>query len=221
MNTDPVRAYVLEGIAASRLRPEQKLPTEREFSIMFRRPRSAVRKALTILEAEGRIERHVGRGTFVTPTAKDARETPGLDPDVGPAELITARLVFEPNLADVVVSNANGADFRRLDSAIAAMAGAASLEAYEGHDAAFHLAIAQATHNELLVRMAQILVAARRNASWGRLKEKQGTFAPARRRQVRSEHEAILAAVKERDADLLRRRIQDHLLGVRRNLFGY
>lgn len=217
---DPVRNFVLQGIAQGSLKTEQKLPTERELANRFRRPRSAVRKALMILEAEGRILRHVGRGTFVAEvTEATAAELANLEPDASPSELLEARLVFEPSLVAPVASNATGADFRRMEECLSAAASAQSLEAYEQQDDAFHVAIARGTHNSLLIRTAELLSAARRNAAWGLLKQRSGTFNAQRRAEVRAEHLGILEALKQRDEDLARERLYDHISRVRSNLF--
>lgn len=216
---DPVRTFLLEGIASGALRPEQKLPTERELARRFGRPRSAVRKALIILEAEGRILRHVGRGTFVTEASgASAGGSADLDPDASPSELLEARLVFETSLVALVASNATSADFDTMEECLSAAAGAQTLEVYEQQDEAFHLAIARATHNSLLIRTAELLSAVRNNAAWGRLKQRSGTFDPERRAEVRAEHLGILEALKQRDEDLARERLHGHLVRVRFNL---
>src|SRR5579871_4674449 len=42
-----------------------RLPTERQLAASLGATRTSVRRALTVLEAEGRISREVGRGTFL------------------------------------------------------------------------------------------------------------------------------------------------------------
>jgi DNA-binding FadR family transcriptional regulator len=218
-NDDPIRNFILQGIATSALKPKQKLPTERQLSSDFSRPRSAVRKALLILEAEGHVVRHVGRGTFVTEGSAAWTDTArGAELDVSPAELLDARLAFEPSLAPLVTSNATSADFRRMEQVLSAAAGAATLDAYEEQDDAFHFAIATATHNNLLIRMALTFSAARRNATWGQLKQRSGALDSTRRAEVEAEHLGILEALRERDEGLSRDRLHAHLLGVRLNL---
>lgn len=221
IHDDPIRSFVLQGIAFGTLKPNQKLPPERQLADRFCKPRSAVRNALLILEAEGKLFRQVGRGTFVVDVGKQLRdELRDVEPDASPAELLDARLVFEPSLVPMVASNATGADFRRMEEALSAAAVASSLDAYEEHDDAFHLAIAEATHNSLLIGTARSLSAARRNAAWGQLKQRSGAFDPTRRAQVRTEHLGIFAALKERDETLARDRLRDHLAGVRFKLLS-
>src|SRR5438270_10055612 len=47
------------------LEPGSRLPTERKLSVDLGVTRSSVRHALDILQAQGRISREVGRGTFL------------------------------------------------------------------------------------------------------------------------------------------------------------
>src|SRR5215468_8858411 len=47
------------------LRRGSRLPTERQLAVNLGASRTSVRRALTVLEAEGRISREVGRGTFL------------------------------------------------------------------------------------------------------------------------------------------------------------
>jgi GntR family transcriptional regulator len=54
--------YIQEGV----WQPGQRIPTENELSKKYGVSKITVRQALAILAKEGRIERHAGRGTFVT-----------------------------------------------------------------------------------------------------------------------------------------------------------
>jgi len=47
------------------LGPGSRLPTERQLALDMGATRSSVRHALAVLQAEGRISREVGRGTFL------------------------------------------------------------------------------------------------------------------------------------------------------------
>jgi GntR family transcriptional regulator len=56
--------------------PGDILPSEKEFQAEYKLSRTTVRQALKELEAEGRLSRHRGRGTFVT----QPKVTHGLEP---------------------------------------------------------------------------------------------------------------------------------------------
>jgi DNA-binding GntR family transcriptional regulator len=61
-----VRAW----LGQSHLAPGSRLPPERALVETLRLSRPELRKALAVLEYEGRIARQVGRGTFVTDRPK-------------------------------------------------------------------------------------------------------------------------------------------------------
>src|ERR1700722_7314322 len=56
---------VLAGAKGAGLGPGSWLPTERRLALALGVTRSSVRHALALLEAQGRISREVGRGTFL------------------------------------------------------------------------------------------------------------------------------------------------------------
>src|ERR1700674_1476206 len=58
------------------LGPGSRLPTERQLALDMGATRSSVRHALAVLQAEGRISREVGRGTFLRDTTP---RLPGTD----------------------------------------------------------------------------------------------------------------------------------------------
>jgi len=49
-----------------------RLPTERALAERFGVARNTIRRAMDFLESDGLITRHLGRGTFITPTTLDA-----------------------------------------------------------------------------------------------------------------------------------------------------
>ena len=67
MNTaqkDPVQALITL-LESGQYPPQSKMPPERALAVKLGITRTALRKALSTLEAQNRIWRHVGRGTFV------------------------------------------------------------------------------------------------------------------------------------------------------------
>ncbi|HSM39403.1 MAG TPA: winged helix-turn-helix domain-containing protein, partial [Afifellaceae bacterium] len=58
---DAMRSF----LADQKLSLNLRLPPERELCKHFGVSRSELRKALAVLESEGQIWRHVGRGTFI------------------------------------------------------------------------------------------------------------------------------------------------------------
>src|SRR5438128_1040595 len=107
-------------------------------SEQFQVPRSAIRDALSVLEAEKRIVRIVGSGTYVaapndtTPVKGFERSTQS---DTSPAEIMEARLLVEPRLAVLVIANATAADFERMDNCNRHAERADGFEEFEHWDA--------------------------------------------------------------------------------------
>jgi DNA-binding FadR family transcriptional regulator len=218
-----IREFILNAAADGTLSPGIKLPTERELAQRFALPRNAVRKMLAQLEAEGKITRHVGRGTFL---ANDNNVAPGNEAfpfdsvaHTSPAELMEARLRIEPALAELIATNATPSDFVRMETCLEKSERAATLDEFELWDAALHQALATATHNRFVIRVLDLVAALRQQAEWGKLKDRIVT--PERRIKYQEEHRDIVRALKARDADLARQRITDHLQHARRNLFGF
>jgi DNA-binding FadR family transcriptional regulator len=216
-----IRDFIVKAAAEGTLAPGARLPTERELSKRFSVPRNAVRKTLSQLEAEGSITRHVGRGTFIAPLFGGAdTKFPALGvADTSPAELMEARLRIEPALAELIVTNATPADFDRMEGCLDRAERAATLDEFELWDAALHEALAAATHNRFVIRVLDMVTAARQQAEWGKLKDRIVT--QERRTEYQEEHRAIVRALKARDADLARAMVLAHLHHARRNLFGY
>ncbi|HEX5464844.1 MAG TPA: FCD domain-containing protein [Burkholderiales bacterium] len=215
-----VRAYLTQAIARGALAPGRKLPTERELAEQFHAPRSAVRKVLTVLEVKGCITRSVGRGTFVADTnthANDLLSATGLD--ASPAQIMEVRLLFEPGLADLVVRNATASDFVQFELCLEKAESMRSLEEFELWDSALHQAIAAATHNNLAIRISQMINALRQQAEWGTLK--RHSLTPERRLAYQKEHRELVESLKARDSDGARALLVAHLSHVRRSLLGF
>jgi DNA-binding FadR family transcriptional regulator len=213
-----IREFILAGAADGSLAAGNRLPTERELAKRFSVPRNAVRRTLAQLEAEGSITRHVGRGTFLAGRAPVPGRPDGVA-HTSPAELMEARLRIEPALAELVATNATPADFERMETCLERAERASSLDEFEMWDAALHEALAQATHNRFVIRVLDMVTAARQQAEWGKLKNRIVT--PERRIRYQEEHREIVQALRERDAERARAAIMAHLQHARRNLFGY
>lgn len=220
-DADVVRQFILTSIATGALCKGAKLPTERELAERFSRSRSAVRKSLTFLEAEGAVVRRVGSGTYVAGGVNTRPASEAEWKQVSLNQLIEARLAIEPQLAAVAIGNATDADIDLLACWLDRCRTVTTVDAFEEADYGFHLAIAKATHNELLIRAYETISDVRGSEHWRNLKMKRHLDAPGRRSDVYAEHTTIFDAIRDRDPEEARRHMLDHLLGVRRNLFAF
>ncbi|MGK5113533.1 MULTISPECIES: FadR/GntR family transcriptional regulator [unclassified Geodermatophilus] len=210
-----LRALLDEGAAEGSLVPGAKLPTERELVERLSAPRSAIRRALDVLEEEGLVFRHVGRGTFLSELAQRRADAPA---DTSPAEIMQVRLVIEPPVAALAARVATQADLNRITVCLEGGGASAEFEAFESWDAKLHRAIAEAAHNGLLMNMFDVMNTARQLPVWGSLKRRTST--PERRRCYHVEHTAIVEALCDRDPDGAEKTMRTHLENVGDNLLG-
>ena len=213
---DRVRALLDEGVRRGELSVGARLPTERSLAESLGAPRTAVRSALASLEREGRISRHVGRGTFLAESAVADLADPV---QTSPAEIMTTRLLVEPEIAALAARHATQADLDHVRHCLTRGNAATTYEDFEAWDAAFHRAIAAGARNGLLLRLFDTMNAARDLPVWGSIKRRSST--PQRRRGYEDGHQLVVDALAERDPDAARDRMRDHLLEVRTNLLGH
>src|SRR5579864_2178388 len=88
---DALAELILERCSEASARPGGRLPTERQLASDLGVTRTMIRHALAVLEAEGRISREVGRGTFIRDAGSwRGGTTPAMaaSDDVGPAHVM-------------------------------------------------------------------------------------------------------------------------------------
>ena len=217
-----LRDTIFDKLRSRAWRAGHRIPTERALSEEFGLSRSTVRRVLVDFKRQRLITQTVGSGTYVAEHVHDALSE--LAPAAGaravsPAELMSARLVLEPALIDMVTGNATAADFARMEECNHHAEASTTLEAFEKWDAALHEAIAEAAHNSFITGVFRLMNDVRSQSEWGVLKRRSAT--PERRLEYQQEHRALVAALKQRDAERARALCLAHLLHVRTNMLGY
>jgi len=200
----------------------QQLPPERRLAEDYGVARNTVRLALRRLESEGLLIRHVGRGTFVRDGAGRRRvEGGGLSPRLraaSPADVMEVRLILEPRAAALAANRANADDLFRIQGAYRNSVAAKGLSEFEHWDAQLHLAIVEATKNAMLIDYCVTINAIRNEPAWYHLKKR--TVTAELRSVYDRQHDAMVAAIVDRDPEAARDRTHDHLATVRDNLLG-
>ncbi|MBP2811923.1 FadR/GntR family transcriptional regulator [Acinetobacter baumannii] len=153
-------------IVSGEISENEKLPSEVDLCEEYKVSRPVFREAIRVLNAKGLTYSRPKIGTVVRPK----EEWHLLDPDVlfwliqtTPEHeffktLSTVRRVLEPELAYIAASTANEEDIERIKQAYEGMEKAITVEEFIEPDIQFHLAIAKATHNDLLAYMSKMLV---------------------------------------------------------------
>ena len=208
-----LRAYL-----AQQQRPvNSRLPTERELCRALGVTRTAVRKALATLEAEGQLWRHVGKGTFVgTRPIEDLTDIATITGRTNPVEVMRTRELIEPEIARLAALNATGRDIEEMRLCMAKSRSAETWRQYESWDNRLHRVVAQATGSTLLLALFDTLNAVRRAVVWGRLRPNKPQ--PAADHHSFTEHAEIVTAIAERDMDRAAAAMRRHLESVERNL---
>lgn len=184
-----------------------RLPPERDLALQLGVSRPSVREALIALEVEGLVEVRMGSGIYVLTT--DAPRTRQISAD-GPLETIRARQLIESGLAAHAAQHMKKAQIAGLRNAVALMqqeVDAGDL-AWRG-DRLFHVRIAEASENAVLVRIIGELHDERHNPLAEQL---VGHFETARSWTVAiAEHLAVIDAIASRSPEAARAAMATHL----------
>jgi DNA-binding FadR family transcriptional regulator len=203
-------------IAQKEIDSDFRLPPERELCEKLGVSRGELRKALAILESEGHLWRHVGRGTFIGQRPIDESDIRTLSKQTNPSEVMRARLLIEPAIAREAALNATAADIEEMRVCLRQARQAATWRQYENCDNRFHRSVAQAARNSLLLGLFDSLNAVRRAVVWGRLRE--DAKAPSLDHHSFQEHERIVTAIEARDLEGAGRAMRQHLESVASHL---
>ena len=198
-DADRLKAVIADLIERREIGTDGRLPTERELAERLSTSRWVVRRALNLLEAEGRIWRHVGRGTFVGAKPEAASTAfKHLVADLNPMEIIQARIAIEPELARRAALHASASQIRAIRHAANRCGKARNIDEYETWDEAFHQAIAASAGNSILKAIFEGVNGLRRDVVWGTMR--RSVLRPEVREFFSNQHAAIVAAIAERDA---------------------
>lgn len=198
---------------------QERLPPERDLVEKLGVSRAFLRKSLAVLESEGLIWRHVGRGTFVGSRPLDRPKESFIVVDfTNPAEIMEARLVLEPKIAAIAALRARPDDIARMEKAHEKSQLVLAPTDFEIWDGVLHVAISKAAGNTLLISFYDALTSLRDDKIWGRLKE--ASWSQKRQHLYCRQHRNLIDAINERNAVKAKKIMQKHLEDVQRNLLG-
>lgn len=150
-----IERLIIEG----ELEPETKLPPEREFAEQLGVSRTVVRESVHILVARGLLETKHGVGTLVRQITREQVVGPlnlylrtHSAGNVSFSDLHRVRSILEVEIAGIAALQATDEDIARLRQIVADMEAAQTdPETLAARDADFHSALAETTHNPLLI----------------------------------------------------------------------
>lgn len=234
--SDQALTKVREFIDRRDFAADGRMPPERTLATQLHVGRRSLRRALEVLEQEGRIQRHQGRGTFVHTApafgataaiipasragAAGARPAAALDTILdytNPLEVIEVRLATEPAMARLAALRASAAEIKRLQALAAKTRAATDTAAYERADAMFHRTIAEAARNALFLTFFDTMSAQQRDAGWRRLGEHAHCF--KRQAVYAGFHESIASAIAARNGQEAYAQMLRHLSDVQQYIY--
>lgn len=145
---------IRETIVEKKLAPGDRLPSERALAEEFGVSRSSIREGIRALAALGVLETRPGTGTYVSTNLSSSILHPlswaiFLSDSLG-RDLIEARKVIEPAIAELAAKRAEPQDLESLGEAYRAMvASRGDPDALADADLAFHLCLAKTARNRL------------------------------------------------------------------------
>jgi GntR family transcriptional repressor for pyruvate dehydrogenase complex len=207
VTTSRLSSVIVEQIRAlireERLRPGDRLPSERELGAHLGASRVTLREALRVLRADGLVEPRVGTGggwyvTRPSPRRLGVGLAQLLENAAGsPADITEARLVFELQLVPLVVERATARDIDELGQmADAQIAGLRTGPYQASRSALFHVQVGACAHNSAIDMLVNSfydpMVLALRAAK---------DASPLMGEQGAQEHRQFVDAISARDVD--------------------
>jgi DNA-binding FadR family transcriptional regulator len=196
---------------------EQRLPPERVLAAEIGIGRRDLRSALKVLEAEGRIWRHRGKGTFLGPRpAHSHADLAELPKRFHPLEVMDVRLEIEPALARLAALRASNGDIERLARLAEKTAASSDADSRALWGSALYRAIAEVAGNSLLLAIFDMVDRMRQDTTWRILGEQARL--DGRQQLYVDQHRRVIAAIGQREAHAAQQAMRAHLESVRDSL---
>lgn len=185
-----------------------RLPAERDLTERFHVSRPTIREAMIALEMKGMVEARKGSGVFVLATSSNDAEQ---ELDIGAFEITEARRLLEGEVAAVAATEVTGPQLVELRSLLAQM-NQDNTAVAEDADRRFHIAIAEATGNAVIISAVTDFWDMRFRSPLAReVLAKAGSLGTENRM---IEHGRILDALEARSPVDARNAMRDHLARV-------
>ena len=201
--------HLEKKIFSGELEPGDLLPAERELSAELGVSRSVVREALGKLDSLGLVQRRQGSGTRVAPPSK----IPVLKGfqrifqagDIDLNDLTEARLPLEITMARLAAQRRSEGHIRRLEEQQAILENEQEdIESHLRADEAFHAILADATGNPMFGMLLESVQHLRHEPY-------RKHYDHYQLRQAHAEHQAVLQAIRDGDANAAEAAVRAHL----------
>lgn len=214
---DQINEYFLNG----KLKPGDKLPTERDLASRFNVSRTSVREALRKLEIKGIIEIKQGSGSFIKTSEVLAVEE--ISSTIMNAEkkliyeMLELRRMLEVECASLASQRATSEDLNRIREALEMMDHAKNdVELGLQADLNFHISIVYASHNSIFLQLIKTLSGHMQDTI--RATRRQRLANHERNQDTINEHKEIYLAIATGDAGQAAQLMEKHITQIRKEL---
>jgi DNA-binding FadR family transcriptional regulator len=214
-----VRESLQQLIAARGLKPGDALPPETALARSLGVSRNSLREATKALESVGVLEARHGTGIFVREFSFGPLiEYLGVSAGhalTDLADILDVRRTLETGLIGEVITRIGAKDLAALDATLAAMRRrAAAGEPFPEEDQAFHAQLFACLDNRVLLSVLDVFWRAFHRAVDLRGMDDHDPM------QTWADHDAIVAAVRQGNADAARQQLDAHYHGIRERLLS-
>lgn len=214
---EKIVTQIRELLDKGKLNPGDRLPGERELAENLGCSRTSLREAFRVLESEGLIISKPGGGRFVQHVEQEAVleyrfSTVDILENTAIIYFLEAREFIEPKIAELACKRAKPDDIKKLESTLIKMEQKLKNPEEQVEDSSFHMALAEATQNFVLVSMMEA------NINMSRQVRRKTLISPKRYKESLAEHKEILEAVKQRDINKSIEATKAHLKKLRENV---
>lgn len=214
---EEVAAQIRERIVHGDLQPGDRLPPEIELAQEFGVSRPVIREAIHYLQAHGLVMVRHGSGVYVCqPSIEGFVESFSTLLQLAEASVLSVhevREILEVEIAGLAAERATAEDVEALRQVIIEMDQARNSPAkYMEIDLTFHRLLAQATHNEVLGLLAQLVGELLRQSRIRLM------MSPSRIEKSSAGHREIFQAVQAGDREGSRKAMRSHLAIVRADI---
>ncbi len=209
---DVLYRQLVSLITSGRLKPGEKLPSERALSLELGVSRQSIREAIYMAKAAGLIEVRQGGGTFVISSVRGNLKPPLSilleDQAEKIFEFLEIRRLIESWCAEKASAMASTADLKRMNGILKRMEGAKlTTGGWEKADMDFHSSIAAATHNVIAMHIMDGL----KESFHSYFRVKKFTTRPERKDLLLKHHRSIFDAIRQKKPKEARKKALQHL----------
>ncbi|MEL3972747.1 FadR/GntR family transcriptional regulator [Rossellomorea oryzaecorticis] len=221
---EEVAEALIDMIKSGQLKSGDKLESVQQLAENFQVGRSAVREALSALRAMGLVEMHQGEGTYVREFDSKMLSLPVYIAVLMKKEdvknLLEVRRILEVGAVQAAAARRTDEQLAEIKEALDQMETANDQELGEEADFRFHMAIAKASKNELLIglmnNVSEMMVTTMRETRRLWLYSEKSTLD-----RLWKEHQQIYQAIEAQDGSEAQNLMLDHLQSVEEVLMKY